>query len=413
MLAPERAVCCSDFPREPPMQGVRNREAVPSRGLADRTSEPWRVGVLFSMTGFVSVVEETQLRGTLLAIDEINSSGGVLGRELVPVIYDPGSEAPAFGQLAKRLIVEDKVTTIFGGYTSSCRKTVVPMLERLDALLWYPTPYEGFEASTNVIYTGPGPNQNIVELCRFLLERFGSRFFLVGSNYVYAHGVNRLVKELIRDRATIVGERYVDLHARRHDFLAIVNDIKQLRPDVIFSTLVGNSAVYFQQAYCDAGFDVRKAPIASLTTAEAEIDAMGYDVGEGHITAAPYFQSVATAANDGFIQRYKRRFGGDASTNMCAEAAYFQVHLFAKALAQAQTMEVDVLRQAIAGIDFDAPQGNVLVNGASNHANLWTRIGRANRQGQFDILSQSYHSVNADPFLAGLARAEAVEGLRS
>ncbi|WP_448953270.1 transporter substrate-binding domain-containing protein [Labrys neptuniae] len=400
------------------MQGLRERGAASLRKPGERTaelrtSEPWRVGVLFSLTGFMSVVEETQLRGTLMAIDEINSAGGVLGRELVPVIYDPGSEAPMFGHLAKRLIVEDKVSTIFGGYTSSCRKTVVPMLERLDALLWYPTPYEGFEASPNVIYTGPGPNQNILELCRFLFERYGNRFYLVGSNYVYAHAVNRLIRELLRNKGVIAAEKYVDLHARRADFLPIINDIRNLRPDIVFSTLVGTGAIYFHQAYCDAGFDAGQFPIASLTMAEAEVEAMGHDVGEGHITAAPYFQSVATEANQSFVARYKRRFGGDASTNMCAEAAYFQVHLFAKALAQAQTMDTDVLRQAVAGIDFDAPQGNIYLNGSSNHADLWTRIGRVNRGGQFDILSQSYHSVHADPFLTEVEEAGLFARVRS
>lgn len=284
---------------------------------------------------------------------------------------------------------------------SSCRKTVVPMLERLNALLWYPTPYEGFEASTNVIYTGPGPNQNILELYRFLLGRFGKRFYLLGSNYVYAHAVNRLIHELLRGKGSVVGERYVALHTRRSDFLPVLNDIRNVRPDIVFSTLVGTGVIYFYQAYMDMGFDARKTPIASLTTAEAEINAMGCDVGEGHITAAPYFQSVATQANSDFVARYKRRFGDDASTNMCAEAAYFQVHLFAKALTQAQVMDTDVLRQAVAGMSFEAPQGSVRVSDVSNHANLWTRIGRANRQGQFDILSQSYRSIYADPFLTG------------
>lgn len=392
------------------MQGIRQAQVAPARNPDIRTSEPWRVGVLFSWSGFMSVVEETQLRGTLMAIDEINATGGVLGRELVPVIYDPASEAALFGHYARRLIVEDGVNMIFGGYMSSCRKTVVPMLERLNTLLWYPTPYEGFETSTNVIYTGPVPNQNSLELLRFLLEHYGDRFYLVGSNYIYARSTNRLVRELLHSKGEVVGERYVDLHARRADFLPILNEIRNLRPDVVFSTLVGAGAVYFHQAYCDAGFKASQVPIASLTMSEAEVDAMGHDVGEGHITAAPYFQSVATAANDSFVRRYKSRFGEDASTNMCAEAAYFQVHLFAKALAQARVMDTDILKQALAGISYDAPQGNIRLGGMFNHADLWTRIGRVNRQGQFTILNQSRHSVHADPFLVGVEEMRGPSG---
>ena len=145
----------------------------------ENTSEPWRVGVLFSQSGFMALIEETQLRGTLTAIDEINDKGGINGRPLEAVIYDLASEARAFGQLAKRLMVEDGVSTIFGCYTSSSRKAVLPVVERLNGLLWYPTLYEGFEFSPNVIYTGAAPNQNSVELCRVLMEAYGTRFYFI------------------------------------------------------------------------------------------------------------------------------------------------------------------------------------------------------------------------------------------
>ena len=149
------------------------------------TSEPWRVGVLFSRTGFMAIIEETQVHGTLIAIEEINERGGINGRELVPVIYDPASENALFRAYAKRMIVEDQLSTIFGCYTSSSRKAVLPIVERLNCLLWYPTLYEGFEYSPNVIYTGAAPNQNSVSLCQFLTEKYGNRFYLIGSDYVY------------------------------------------------------------------------------------------------------------------------------------------------------------------------------------------------------------------------------------
>lgn len=379
--------------------------------LSQETSAPWRIGVLFSRTGFISVIEETQYQGTILAIEEINAAGGVCGRELVPVAYDPGSDSPAYGHYAKRLMIGDEVSTIFGCYTSSSRKAVLPVVERLNGLLWYPTLYEGFEASPNVIYTGASPNQNSLALCRYLMDNFGGRFYFVGSDYIYPHESNRVIREVLKaNGGSVVGERYVSIHAHRLDFLPIIQDIRRVQPDVIFSTVVGDGTVYFYQAYADAGIDPKRMPIASLTTTEAEIAAMGADVGDGHMTAASYFQGIEGSANSNFVSRFKKRFGDEASTNMCAEASYFQVHLFAKALAQANTLDTDVLRAMVFGTSCDAPQGTVTVNPMSGHTDLWTRIGRANRGGQFDIVLQSQDAVPADPFLIGYGRAAAHAG---
>jgi ABC-type branched-subunit amino acid transport system substrate-binding protein len=375
------------------------------------TSAPWRIGVLFSRTGFMSVIEETQYQGTQLAIEEINAAGGICGRELVPVAYDPGSDSIAYGHFAKRLMIEDDVNAIFGCYTSSSRKAVLPVVERLNGLLWYPTLYEGFEASPNVIYTGASPNQNSLSLCRYLMDNYGGRFYFVGSDYIYPRESNRVMRELLTaNGGSVVGERYVSVHARWQDFLPIVQDIRRVKPDVVFSTVVGDSTVYLYQAYANVGLDPKMMPIASLTTTEAEIAAMGHDVGEGHITAASYFQGIEGHANDCFVSRYKKRFGNDVSTNMCAEASYFQMHLFARALEQANTLDTEVLRAMALGISFDAPQGAVTVDPMSGHTDLWTRIGRANRKGQFDIINESREAVHADPFLIGYGRAAGYAG---
>lgn len=369
------------------------------------TSEPWRVGVLFSRTGYMAVIEETQLRGTLLAIEEINSNGGVNGRELVPVLCDPGSAAPAFGHGAKRLMVENGVTTIFGCYTSSSRKAVLPVVERLNGLLWYPTLYEGFEFSPNVIYTGAAPNQNSFALCKYLMENYGRRFLFVGSDYIYPRESNRIMRELVNSAGgEVVGEVYLSLRAQRRDFAPVMREARRLAPDVIFSTVVGDSTAFLYQTYADAGFDPRLVPIASLTTTEAEIRAMGSDVAEGHITAAPYFEALGNPDNATFVGRYKRRYGDDEPTNMCVEAAYFQVHIFAKALEQTNSLETDALRPMVLGTEFDAPQGRIAINEGSSHTDLWTRIGRVNRRGQFDIMAQSLAPVRADPYLTGYGR---------
>lgn len=362
--------------------------------------EPWRIGVLFSRTGVTAVIEETQLHGTMLAIEEINATGGVNEREFAPVIYDPASDCSMYARLADKLLAEDGVSTIFGCYTSSSRKAVLPVVERRNGLLWYPTLYEGFEYSPNIIYTGAAPNQNSIVLVDFLLESYGSRFYLIGSDYIYPRESNRIMRELLRQRhGEVVGEHYLDLGARPSEFRLLMRDVRNSLPDVIFSTVVGQATAYLYQAYSDAGFDPRVMPIASLTTSEAEVKLMGADVARGHITAASYFESVNTAVNASFLRRYKKRFGDDEPANLCAEAAYFQVHIFAKALSEVNSMDPDILRPIVLGSEFDAPQGHVVIDSDSNHTNLWTRLGRVNERGQFDIIRESLQSVKPDPYL--------------
>jgi branched-chain amino acid transport system substrate-binding protein len=369
----------------------------------DRTSEPWRVGVLWSQTGVTAVIERSQLQGTLFAFEEINADGGVNGRELVPIIYDPASQPAKFARYADQLLTEDNITMIFGCYTSSSRKAVLPVVERRNGLLWYPTLYEGFEFSPNVIYTGAAPNQNSAKLVDYLLEVYGRRFFFVGSDYIYPRESNRIMRELLDVRGgTVVAERYVDLRASRHDFNPVMRDIRRLRPDVIFSTVVGEATAFLYQSYADAGLDPKAMPIASLTTSEAEIELMGREVGEGHVTAAAYFESVDSEANRSFVSRYKTRFGDDQSTNMCVEAAYFQVHVFAKALAETNSMDTDVLRPMVLGSEFDAPQGHVAIDTDNSHTDLWTRIAKANQNGRFDIVRESRLAVKPDPYLMSL-----------
>lgn len=365
-----------------------------------QTCEPWRVGVLFSQTGVTAVIEESQLKGTLLAIDEINQAGGINGRELVPIVFDPQSDDDLFARLSERLLTVEGVTMIFGCYRSSSRKAVLPVVERRNGLLWYPTLYEGFEYSPSVIYTGAAPNQNSIELARFLMALYGARFYFIGSNYVYPRESNRIMRQLVEQNGgEVIGETYVDILATPQHFKPVIREIQRLQPDVIFSTVVGDGTVYLYQACYDAGLNSKITPIASLTTSEAEVRAMGLDVAEGHITAAAYFESVENPRNREFVSLFKKRFGQDEPTNMCVEAAYFQVHIFAKALSEINEMDTDLVRSAVLGCELDAPQGTVKINEDCNHTNLHTRIGRASRLGRFDIVFDSKSAVFADPYL--------------
>lgn len=368
------------------------------RGRSCSKNEPWNIGVLFSQQGWTSDVERTQLCGTMLAIDEINSAGGVNGREIVPVVYEPGSATSSYVYLAKKLMIEDGVTSIFGCYTSASRKAVMPIVERFNGLLWYPTPYEGFEASPNMIYTGAAPNQTIIKLCTYLLETYGPRFYLIGSDYVYPRQTNYFLKEyLLSHGGEVVAEHYVDNHAPATSFKPIAHAIRDSGADVVFSTVVGEGTSHLYQAYGEAGLDPKCTPIASMTTTEAELGAMGYDVGEYHITGACYFESIRSEENAAFIARFKKRFGECSTPNVCAETAYFQIYLFAQALAKADSLDTDILRPFVLGSSMDSPQGKVAIS-PTGHADLVARIGRANRSGGFDIIAESQVPVLADPF---------------
>lgn len=363
--------------------------------------DPIRVGVLFSETGVTSTIGLSQLQGTLLAIEEINDAGGVNGREIVPVRYDPQSTPMRYAVLAEHLIKEDRVNVIFGCYMSSSRKAVIPVIEKWNKLLFYPTLYEGFEFSNNVIYTGAAPNQNSVQLADFMTANFGSRVYLIGSDYIYPYESNRIMSELVMQRqdSEKLGERYVALDATEHDYRAIMEDIRDKQPDFLFSTVVGDSTAALYRAYAEAGFDPKTMPIASLTTSEAEISQMGSGVATGHFTAAPYFQSIDSEANHRCLARLRRRFGSDCVPNLCWEAAYFQMHIYANAYRQAGSDDIAEILPYILGAEFDAPQGRVKIEPSNHHTCLYPRIGRVDAKGQFTIVRQAKRAVHPDPYL--------------
>ena len=363
--------------------------------------DPVRIGVLFSETGVTSTIGKSQLQGTLLAIDEVNEAGGIDGRMLVPVRYDAQSSPPLYAQLAERLIVQDKVDVIFGCYMSSSRKAVIPIVERWNKILFYPTLYEGFEYSNNVIYTGAAPNQNSVQLAEFMTSNFGSRVYLIGSDYIYPYESNRIMSELILQRAggEKLAERYVQLDANQKDFKAIVDDIRDKRPDFIFSTVVGDYTASLYRAYADAGFDPKTMPICSLTTSEAEVSEMGRGVATGHFTSAPYFQTIDSDLNRRCLERFRQRVGGDCVPNLCWEAAYFQLHIFAEAFRDAGSGDIQALMPSLLGREFDAPQGRVKIDANNHHTWVHPRIGRVDENGQFTIIRAATRAVQPDPYL--------------
>src|ERR1700722_16348571 len=239
-------------------------------------SETWRVGVLFSRFGLMAITETEHFLGTALAIQEINQSGGILECEIEVVAYDPGSDPEIYRKMADRLLTEDGISVIFGASSSAQRKAVLPAIERRNGLLWYPSLYEGFEYSPNVIYTGACPNQNSFPLAEYLVRNFGRRVFLVGSDYIYPRESNRIMRDLVESYGgKIVDEVYVPMAASEKRLREIVARAKELAPDVVFSTIVGRSAQMFYRLYRQAGLDPASMPIASLTMAEGEVQEIG------------------------------------------------------------------------------------------------------------------------------------------
>jgi ABC-type branched-subunit amino acid transport system substrate-binding protein len=364
-------------------------------------SETWRVGVLFSRSGLMAITETEHFLGTALAIQEINQSGGILEREIEVVAYDPGSDPEIYRKLADRLLTEDGISVIFGCSTSAQRKAVLPAIERRNGLLWYPSLYEGFEYSPNVIYTGASPNQNSFPLAEYLVRHYGKRVFLVGSDYVYPRESNRIMRDLITSYGGVIaGELYVPMEASPAELKSVLARVREQQPDVLFSTVVGRTAQSFYRLYREAGFDPARMPIASLTMAEGEVQEIGAELCEGHITAATHFGSLDRESNRRFAADFSRAFGPDKPISMWSAGAYAQTRLFALALENAGTLDTQRLVDAALGMSYEAPEGSVRIDPDNNHTWLTPRIGRVRRDGQFDIVWDGKAAVKPDPYLA-------------
>lgn len=372
-------------------------------------SDCWKVGILFSETGSTANVELSQLHGAMLAIEEINAAGGVLGRPIEAVRYDPGSEPRDYGRLAEKLIVEDRINTLFACYKSSARKEVLPVVERRNALFFYPTIYEGFEFSPNVFYGGAVPNQNSVPLARYLMANYGPRIYFVGSDYIYPHESNRVMRHVLRlSGGEVVEEEYVPLDSGPGAFDAIVARILEQRPDAIFSTVVGQDSAEFYRAYHRAGGRGGDIPVASLTTNEADVAEIGAGLMAGHLTAAPYFRTLETPRNAQYLESYARLHGDLTDVTSCGEAAYIQMHFFAQALRDCGCDDTDALRATLVGQSFEAPQGRVTIDPDNQHTYLHSRIARIDEEGEYVIEHEVPMAIKPDPYLVMPASADLI-----
>jgi len=360
-----------------------------------------KVGVLFSLTGTTGIIEESLNKATIMAIEEINANGGINGMKVVPVVEDPASDPATFAEKARKLVLSDRCVSTFGSYTSASRKAVLPVFEKRNNLYWYPTLYEGRECSKNVIYTGAVPNQQQDEFVPWLVKTFGKRWSLIGSNYIYPKEENNYCKKLLQELgAEVVREEYVPLG--HSEFSSVVSKFRSDKPDVIFSTVVGDSVVALHRQYRAAGLDPETMPMASLTTSENEVAAMGGDAAAGHFTSAPYFQVYDSPENHKFVDAYRTRWGADKVTHFVSESCYFQVKMFAQAVAKLAPSDIDPvnIREAVKGVELMAPQGRVRLDGETLHTYLWPKVGQCKADGQFEIIKQSPTWLAPDPYKA-------------
>jgi urea transport system substrate-binding protein len=374
------------------------------RLLVDRS--PIVVGILHSRTGPMAVSETAMIDAEVLALEEINRTGGLLGRPVRWVIADGASDWPTFAREAERLIREEHVAVIFGCWTSACRKGVLPVVEAADHLLVYPMAYEGLEQSPAIIYTGAAPNQQITPAVQWCHDALGARrFFLVGSDYIWPRCVNAIINDHLKGiNAEVVGEEYIPFGGTAVDDL--VKRIAGAKPDVILSSVAGDSGLAFARGLRAAGIRPEQTPVVTFAIGENELaTATGIDM-VGDYAAWNYFQSIDRPENRAFVAAFQTAYGADRTTSDVMVAAYDSVRLWAQAVREAGTADVRQVRSAMRHQSLAAPEGVIAVDPETQHTWRPVFIGRIRADGQFDIVWSSRTAVRPVPFPLSRSRSE-------
>jgi len=399
------SACAGGAPAAPaPAEDTSAEEATEAPAEEAAEAETIKVGILHSLSGTMSISEVSVKDATLMAIEEINAAGGIMGKMLEPVIEDGASDWPTFAEKARKLIQQDEVAVVFGCWTSASRKAVLPVFEELNGLLFYPVQYEGLESSPNIFYTGAEPTQQIIPGVDFLINELGAQsIYLLGSDYVFPRTANLIIKAQLEDAGvTLAGEEYVPLGGT--EFSTIISKIQEAQPDAIFNTLNGDSNVAFFKQFKDAGFTAESLPVISVSVAEEEVRGIGPENVAGHYTAWNYYQTTDTPENAAFVEAYKAAYGEDRVTADPIEAAYFGVYLWKAMVEKAESTAVDAVREAAQSgeIEFNAPEGLIKVDPENQHTYKYVRIGQINEEGLIDEVSGSSEPVKPDPFLQNI-----------
>jgi len=370
-----------------------------------RPEQTIKIGVLHSLTGTMAISEKSLVDSVLLATDEINQKGGVLGQRIEPIVVDGRSDWQVFASEAERLITQEHVVTLFGCWTSACRKTVRPVVEKYDNLLVYPLQYEGLEESPNIVYTGAAPNQQIIPAIKWSLDHLGKRFFLIGSDYVFPRTANQIIKDQLTSlEGEVVGEEYVLLGSR--DLKQVVGKIANAKPDVIINTLNGDSNVALFRELRLAGITPQKIPTMSFSLAEEELHNMPVVDLAGNYAVWNYFQTIDSEENRSFVKRFQKRYGASRVTDDPIEAAYFGVYLWAQAVEEAGQKDPDVIRNRMKDQSMNAPEGIVYIDAETQHTWKTVRIGKIRPDGQFEIVWSSEMPIRPVPFPGYRTRAQ-------
>jgi urea transport system substrate-binding protein len=361
------------------------------------------VGQLHSKTGTMAISETGSIQAEQLAIDQINAMGGILGRKIKVISEDGASDWPNFAEKSKKLLINDKVAAVFGCWTSASRKAVLPVFEKENGLLYYPTFYEGLEQSKNVIYTGQEATQQIIYgLDWGAKEKKAKTFFLVGSDYIWPRTSMKIGRKHIEGHLSgskVVGEEYYPLG--HTNFNSLINKIKVAKPDCIFIAVVGGSNVAFYKQLKAAGVTADKQFLLTISVTEDEVLGIGGENMKGFYASMKYFQSLDNANNKAFVSAFKSKYGKDAVIGDVTQAGYLGPWLWKATVEKAGSFDVDKIAAASTGIELKtAPEGYVKLH--ENH-HLWSkaRIGQAQADGQFKVVAESPALIEPNPFPKG------------
>jgi urea transport system substrate-binding protein len=374
---------------------------VNTTGLAVTDTEV-TVGILHSVTGTMAISETGSVQAEKLAIEQINAAGGVLGRKIKFIQEDGASDWPTFAEKAKKLLVNDKVASVMGCWTSASRKAVLPVFEQYNGMLYYPTFYEGLEQSKNVIYTGQEATQQIIAGLDWVAKEKGAKtFYLLGSDYIWPRTSNKIARKHIENflKTKVVGEEYFPLGHTQ--FNSVINKIKLTKPDVIYAIIVGGSNVAFYKQLKAAGVDLNKQTLLTISVTEDEIDGIGGENIAGAYACMKYFQSLDNPNNKAFVSAFKKMWGEKTVIGDVTQAAYLGPWLWKLTVEKAGSFDIDKIAAASPGVEFkEAPEGYVKIH--ENH-HLWskTRVGRAKANGQYDLIFETANLVEPDPFPKG------------
>ena len=354
-----------------------------------------KVGILHSLSGTMAISETTLKDTMLMLIDQQNAKGGLLGEKLVPVVVDPASDWPLFAEKARELLTVHKVDVIFGNWTSVSRKSVLPVIEELNGLLFYPVQYEGEESSKNVFYTGAAPNQQAIPATDYYLDELGvQKFALLGTDYVYPRTTNKILKQYLTDKGIPESDIFVNYTPFGHsDWSKIVADVVALGADGkkvgVISTINGDANIGFYKELAAAGISADDIPVVAFSVGEEELSGLDTTNLVGHLAAWNYFQSAETDANSSFIKAWKKKMGAKRVTNDPMEAHYIGFNMWVQAVKKAKTVKVDKVRDAMYGQTFPNLTGGTAVMLPNHHLAKPVLIGEIQADGQFDIISQT------------------------